>query len=411
MTITPAFLGGPQAAPALPGRFHFGKAEKDAVDALFDQAIKSGNAPGYNGPEEEAFGREFAEFMGAKFADGTNGGTNSVFVALKALNLPPFSEVIVGCVTDPGGMMPIVINNCIPVPADTVPGSFNTGARQIEERITDRTSAIVVPHIGGEPADMPEIMKVAEKYHLPVIEDCAQSHLGRIDGKNVGTFGRYGAFSLMFGKHMCAGGQGGAVICNNEADYWNERRAADRGKPFNLPSGSTNIIPALSCNMDELHAVIARAQLRKLTDIVARRKAAVAALRRKGFSSFKSITIPTLKNGFDHCYWWWRLKFNGEQLNCTKEEFCNALIAEGLVINPTYRAAMPATMDWFKQRADCHPWNNPYYRGNPRQEYPTPNCDQAMDDHFILFVLESYGERETDMIAAAFEKVETYYTK
>ena len=132
MSETLAINGGAKAVSALPGRCHFGKEEKAAVDALFDEAIRTGNAPGYNGPEEEAFCREFAAFMGAEYADGTNGGTNSVYVALKALNLPPFSEVVVGCVTDPGGIMPVVINNCIPVPADTAPGSFNTGAQEIE---------------------------------------------------------------------------------------------------------------------------------------------------------------------------------------------------------------------------------------------------------------------------------------
>ncbi len=406
-----AINGGEKAAPCLPGRFHFGKEEKAAIDALFDNAITTGNAPGYNGPEEEAFCKEFAEFMGAKYADGTNGGTNSVYVALKALNLPPFSEVIVGCVTDPGGMMPIVINNCIPIPADTVPGSFNTGAKEIEARITELTSAIVVAHIGGEPADMPAIMEVAKRYNLPVVEDCAQSHMAKINGKNVGTFGRYGAFSLMFGKHMCTGGQGGAVICNTEEDYWNERRAADRGKPFNLPAGATNCIPALSCNMDEFHATVGRVQLKKLPDIVARRRKVIKMLEDKGFTSLKSISIPRLRSGIEHCYWWWRLKFNAENMNCTKEEFCAALTAEGLAINPNYSGALPATMDWHKNRAGQHPWNNPFYKGDANKEYPTPSCDKAIKDHFILFVFESFGDKETDMIVKAFKKVEAYYSK
>ena len=406
-----AINGGEKAAPELPNRFHFGKEEKAAIDALFDNAIETGNAPGYNGPEEEAFCKEFAEFMGAKYADGTNGGTNSVYVALKALNLPPFSEVVVGCVTDPGGMMPVVINNCIPIPADTMPGSFNTGAKEIEARITERTSAIVVAHIGGEPADMPAIMEVAKKYNLPVVEDCAQSHMARISGKNVGTFGRYGAFSLMFGKHMCTGGQGGAVICNNEDDYWNERRAADRGKPFNLPEGSTNCIPALSCNMDEFHATVGRVQLKKLPDIVARRRKVIEMLKDKGFNSLKSVLIPQLKDGFEHCYWWWRLKFNEENMNCTKDEFCDALTAEGLAVIPNYTGALPASMDWYKNKANQHPWNNPLYKGNANKQYPTPNCDQAMKDYFILFVFESFGEKEADMIVKAFKKVEAHYTK
>ncbi|MCC7300674.1 MAG: DegT/DnrJ/EryC1/StrS family aminotransferase [Verrucomicrobia bacterium] len=407
-----AINGGEKAAPVLPNRFHFGKEEKDAINKLFDDAIATGNAPGYNGPEEEAFCKEFAEFMGAKYADGTNGGTNSVYVALKSLNLPPFSEVIVGCVTDPGGMMPIAINNCIPVPADTAPGTFNTGAKEIEARITERTSAILVAHIGGEPADMPAIMAVAAKHNLPVVEDCAQSHMAKINGKNVGTFGRYGAFSLMFGKHMCTGGQGGAVICNTEEDYWNERRAADRGKPFNLPAGSTNNIPAISCNMDEFHAAVGRVQLKKLSGIVARRKKAVEMLKAAGLKDLKSISIPEMKKGVDHCYWWVGLKFNADVMKCTKEEFCAALTAEGLLVVPNYTGALPAKMDWYKNRASQHPWNNPLYKGEAgKKDYPTPNCDQAIKDTFILFVYESFGEKEVAMVVKAFQKVEAHYAK
>ena len=153
-----AINGGTKAAPSLPGRFHFGKEEKAAVDAVFDKAIESGNAPGYNGEQEEAFCKEFAEFLGGGYVDGVNSGTTAVHVALKALDLPAFSEVVFGCVTDAGGVMPIVENNCIPVPADTTEDSFNTGVEQIEARITERTSAIIVAHVAGEPADIPGIL-------------------------------------------------------------------------------------------------------------------------------------------------------------------------------------------------------------------------------------------------------------
>ena len=155
-----AMNGGTPAAAGLPPRGHMGKEEKAAVDALFDEMIASGNAPTYHGKQEEAFCKEFAEYLGGGYADGVNSGTNSVFVALRALDLPPFSEVLFGCITDNGGVMPIVMNNCIPIPVDTVPGSFNIGPEQIEARITERTSAIVIAHIMGEPADMPAIMKV-----------------------------------------------------------------------------------------------------------------------------------------------------------------------------------------------------------------------------------------------------------
>ena len=136
--------GTPAIQPALPERFHFGKEEKAAVDALFDQAIATGKAPGYNGVEETEFCKEFAAELGGGFADGVNAGTNAVFVALRALHLPPLSEVVFGCITDAGGAMPIVMNNCIPIPADTQPGTFMPGPKEIEARITERTRAIVI---------------------------------------------------------------------------------------------------------------------------------------------------------------------------------------------------------------------------------------------------------------------------
>ena len=407
-----AINGGPKAVDRLPNRFHFGKEEKAAADALFDQSIATGNAIGYNGPQEEAFGKEFAEYLGGGYADGVNAGTNAVYVALKSLQLPPFSEVIVGCVTDCGGMMPIVELNCIPVPADTAPGSYNAGPEQIEARITERTSAIVVAHIAGEPADMPGIMKVAAKYNLPVVEDCAQAHMTLINGQKAGTFGTLGAFSLMFGKHMCVGGQGGAVFTKSEEQYWKVRRAADRGKPFNLEN-CTNVISAINCNMDEFHAAIGRAQLKKLPGIIERRLKFVQMMMDRGFDKLQSIYLPQkdFREGFQSCYWWWRLRFMQENMKCTREEFVAALQAEGVGCAPNYRAALPARMMWFQDRASKHPWNNPLYKGNPNAEYPTPNCDQAMSTDFNFSINESFGEAEADKLMAAFKKVTDAYAK
>jgi perosamine synthetase len=407
-----AVNGGEKAIPAgLNGRHNFGVEERAAVLAIMDEAIRSGNMFGYQGAQEEAFGKEFAEFLGGGYADGVNSGTNAVYVAIKALQLPPFSEVIVGCVTDPGGMMPIVLNNCIPIVADTLPGSFNTGAAMIEPLITSRTRAIVVAHIGGEPANMPEIMALAKKHNLKVVEDCAQSHMAKINGQNVGTFGDAGAFSLMFGKHMCTGGQGGAVFTKSEEMYWNIRRAADRGKPFNMPPGSSNCIPAINCNMDELHAAIGRVQIKKLPGIVARRKAFVKLLTDKGLNKLKAIKIPDVPAWADHCYWWWKLRVDVSALKCSRAEFFAALTAEGVSLNPSYRAALPATQAWFKDRAGQFPWNAPQYKGDPKQEFPCPNANASMEDNFILFLYETWGEAEAEATLSAIRKVEAVLAK
>ena len=338
-----------------------------------------------------------------------NSGTNSVFVALHALDLPPFSEVIVGPVTDPGGIMPIVMLNCIPVVADAEPGSFNTGAAQVEACITPRTSAIVIPHIGGAPADIKAIMKVAKKHKLPVVEDCAQAHGASVDGQKVGTFGTYGAFSLMFGKHFCAGGQGGAIFSKTEDLYWQERRAADRGKPFGL-EGHTNVRAAINCNMDEFGAAIGRAQLKKLPQIIAKRQAFVKMLMNRGIADLDIIKIPKLPKGAEHTYWWWRLELNLEKMTVDKFTFCKALAAEGVPINPHYIGALPWKQEWFQNREKKHPWNNPLYKGKVTP-VNCPNAEEAVNRCFLLMVEEGWGAKEADAFYKALAKLNAAFKK
>ncbi|NMA44927.1 MAG: hypothetical protein GX945_00040 [Lentisphaerae bacterium] len=388
-----------------PTRHSFGEEEKTALMRLCDQAIASGNTPGYNGPEEEAFGKEFAALLGGGYADGVNSGTNALYVALRALNLPPYAEVAVSAITDPGGMMPIAALNCLPVPVDTMPGSYNIGPEELEARITPRTRAVVVAHIGGEPAPMQEIMAVARKHKLPVIEDCSQTHLASVGGQLVGTFGAAAAFSFMFGKLACVGGQGGVVYTRDEEMYWRIRRAADRGKPFNRPAGASNELVAINCNMDEFQAVIGRVQLKKLADIVHRRQAVAAMLRERGLGELRSVAIPQ-DAAADCCYWFWRLRFRQESMPCRKAEFCAALAKRGLPINPEYSGALPARQDWFRHRSDSHPWTSAPDKTCGSRDYPTPNADTTVASHFNLMINEAFTAKDADQAMAIFREAE-----
>lgn len=406
--------GAKTITEAFSGRGHFGVEEKAAADRIFEDCIKSGNATGYNGVEEEAYCKEFSDFMGGGFADGVNSGTTSVYVALKALNPEPFTEIIVSCITDPGGMMPITLLNCIPVVADSEPGKYNIGPKQIEELITPLTSAIVVAHIGGEPADIKGIMEVARRHKLPVVEDCSQSHGAKVDGQMIGTFGDVAAFSAMFGKHHCCGGQGGLVFTKSEDMYWKVRRAADRGKPFGMP-GHSNCVATLNYNLSELASAIGREQVKKLPGIITRRQKFAELLKQKGLKDLKSIVIPQQIKGGEHVYWWWRLEVNTSVLSCTKDEFLKAVIAEGVQLNPCYDFAMPHRMEWFKNKSVFGttklPWSAPQYKGSMDREFPCKNALDACACQFNLVVAESWGEKEAGLMVKAFKKVEDAYLK
>ena len=274
-----AIDGGTPLVTDLPERGLIGAEERAAVLGVVDRAIAAGGAIEYGGPEEEAYCAEFAATLGGGYADAVNSGTAALYVALRALGVEPFTEVVVPAITDPGGIMPVPLLGCIPVVADTSPGSFNCGPEEIEAVMGPLTSAIVVAHIAGEPARTADIARLAKRHGVPLIEDCAQAHGARIAGAPVGSFGTVAAFSTMWGKHHSTGGQGGVLFTRDAELYRRIRGAADRGKPFGdtLPAGR-NYLASLNFNQDELSAAIGRAQLAKLPAAVQRRRTFVRAL-------------------------------------------------------------------------------------------------------------------------------------
>lgn len=410
-----AVNGGKKArGDSWPERALIGAEEKAAVDALFDEAIRTGVAFGYGGEPEEKYCREFADFLGGGFADAVNSGTSAVYVALRALEPAPYSEVIVGPITDPGGIMPIPLMNCIPVVADAAPGSFNAGPEQIEACITPLTSAIIVPHILGEPADMPRIMKVARKHNLPVIEDCAQSHGATINGQRVGTFADIAAFSTMFGKHFCTGGQGGMVFTKDAKLGLACRRVSDRGKPFGLPhERGTNVLASLNLNLNDLAATIGSVQLAKLPGIVTRRRALVRTIS-DGIRNLSTIGTPRLLPGAEPSYWFWRLELRTENLAVSREEYCRALAAEGVGFFERYDY-MPHTYEWYVKRnvfgRPGLPWTSPQYKGDPDRAFPCPNCRAAIERCIAINVIESWTDREAQDVVRAFTKLEEAFAK
>ncbi len=395
-------------ATPFPQRGHIGPEEKAAVVAFLDQVIDSGILPPYDGEEERAYCTEFAEWLGGGYADAVNSGSAAVYVALKALDLEPFGEVIIGAFTDPGGMMPIPLQNLIPMVADSVPNSYCTGPEQIAALISPLTRAIIVPHIAGEPADMVGIMRLAQQHGIPVIEDCAQAHGATINGQMVGTFGDLAAFSTMGGKHHSTGPQGGVVFTRDETRYQAVRRASDRGKPFFLPAGATNQTASLNFNLNDLAATIGRVQLRKLPAALARRRHIVGQLH-EGLADLDSVTITPPPFGHESAYWFLPIHFHQAAASCDKVTFCAALRAEGLSIGNDYRAGMPHLMDWFVERRvfgnSGYPWASRAYQGDQERTFPCPNAQAMLDSHFNLFFHENWGSGEIDDVVAIFQKV------
>jgi dTDP-4-amino-4,6-dideoxygalactose transaminase len=382
--------------------------------ALFDRAIATGEVFDYDGAEEQAYCREFADFFGGGYADAVSSGTAAIYVALRALEIEAFTEVIVPPVTDPGGVMPVPLINCIPVPADSAPGSLNAGPDQIEARVTERTSAIIVAHIAGLPVEMDPVMEIARAKGIPVIEDCAQAHGAKYKGRYVGTIGSVGAFSTMSGKHHATGGQGGVVFTKDERLYWRARQCSDRGKPFGSMDWKTpasNVTCSLNLNLNDLSACIGRVQLRKLPSIVAGRRRFALALA-EACKSLQSVSVVTGLPDAESAFWFLFFKLDLKKLAVDKDAFVEALAAEGLPVAANYLHVFTMA-PWYKKRAvfghSGYPWASPLYKGDPNCDYPVPNTLAAHRAIFRMAMHENLGEREIQDTVTALRKVEAAY--
>ena len=425
--------GTPVRTTSFPERRLFGEEEKAAAVALFDEAIRTGkeNAFGYGGAEEEAYCREFAAWlMGGEggFADAVNSGSSAVYVALRALGLEPFSEVIVPALTDPGGIMPVPMMNCIPIVADARPGSYNVGPEQVEAALSPRTSAILVAHVAGEPVEMEPILDLARVRGIPVVEDCAQAHGATYKGKKVGTLGDIAAFSTMSGKHHATGAQGGVVFTRREELYWAARRAADRGKPFGLSGAQVaassaasvvaNTEASLNLNSSDLACAIGRVQLKKLPETVAARQRVAAAIRDGLAKRSKAVRPGWMPEGSEGSYWFMRLSVDARRLKVGASDFARALAKEGIPVAARYDGAMQGTAAWLNERrvfgSSGYPWRAPEYTargGDPERRFACPNAAAVLESDFNLRIHERWGDEEIEDTVRAIEKVEGAYAR
>jgi len=187
-----------------------GKIEID----LINEVISSGTWS-YNGPKEKKFAREFANYIGTKYAICAANGTVALQIALESLGIGYGDEVIVPGLTWQATAACCIDVNAIPVLVDVEEDSWCIDPKKIEEAVTPNTKAIIIVHLYGSNPKINEIIKIAKKYNLYLIEDCAHQHGTIINNKKVGSFGDIGSFSFQQIKVLAAG-EGGALTTNNE---------------------------------------------------------------------------------------------------------------------------------------------------------------------------------------------------
>ncbi len=215
------------------------------------------------GEEDEKFEKSFAEYNSRKYCVGTGNGLDALLLALKALDVKKGDEVIVPSNTYIATALAVTYVGATPIFVDPDIRTFNIDPTKIEIAISKKTKAIIPVHLYGQPCDMDPIMKIAQKHKLFVIEDCAQAHGAKYNGKVIGSFGDAAGFSFYPGKNLGALGDAGAIVTDNEGLAKKVRALGNYGSDYKYH----HIYQGNNSRLDEMQAAFLAAKLPYLNKV------------------------------------------------------------------------------------------------------------------------------------------------
>jgi perosamine synthetase len=409
----PPVHGGPRVRRwPWPRRRHFDKRERRAAMEVLDREIRRGGAVVYGGVEEKAYCEAFADYLGGGYAKAVNSGTTALYVALRTLELEPGTEIVVPPMTDPGGTMPVALLGCVPVPADADRGSINTSAREIKKVLTDRTSAIIVAHISGQPVDMDPVLELASKRQIPVVEDCAQAHGALYKERMVGSLGAISAFSTMYAKHHATGAQGGVVFTKDPLLFERAKQVADRGKPHGARGTPGNLMASLNFNQDEISMAIGRVQLAKLPGVITARRT-FASLVETGLKEVDGVSLIADPPGCSGSYLFLMIRFNTSKLGCDCQGFARALLEEGIGDVFAGYPIFPTDQPWYQNAVvfgnSGLPWSALPGHSRPKH-FELANARHLNQEMVRVEIHESLGPSEAKDLVTAIKKIARFYT-
>ena len=267
---------------------------KNEIDTAIATVISETSFIG--GKHVEAFEKNFAYLYGVKHCISLANGTDSLYVLMKMLGIGPGDEVITTAYSWISSSETISQTGAKPVFVD-IDEYFTIDVAQIEAKISPNTKAIIPVHIHGQMCDMEKIMEIANRYQLPVIEDCAQSHFSEFKGKRAGLTGIAGSFSFYPGKNLGAYGDAGCIITNDDALALKTRMFARHG----ALKKHQHEMEGINSRLDGLQAAILNAKLPhilKWTDS----RITNAAIYNELLKGISAIEIPRVRKDVKHSY-------------------------------------------------------------------------------------------------------------
>ncbi len=387
--------------------------DREAVLRVFDNQVLCGGGA----PETVALQKEWAEYIGRRHCLATNSGTAALHMSLAAAQIGLGDEVIVPAYTFLASASCVLHANAIPIFVDIDERTYNIDPSRIEEKITEKTKAIIPVHLHGLPADMDKIMAIADKHNLIVIEDGAQAHGAEYKGKKVGSFGQLAAFSLNSSKNLC-GGEGGFFMTDDDAYLMRGDMLRMFGDEIDDETQLRVYNAAILGYMfrtQELPAAFARAQFQRLDEHNAIRQKNCGFLT-DVLSEFPWVITPYHPEDRTHVYWMYIVRFDPAQagVDLSPREFRlaleKALHMEGVAVGQWQIMPVPA-QDLFQTKLGHgrgFPWrNNPLYdrevtyRG---EDYPA--ASKICEDYTAIIGTNPPNAGELmEVYAEAFRKV------
>ncbi|MDD5552130.1 MAG: DegT/DnrJ/EryC1/StrS family aminotransferase [Candidatus Pacebacteria bacterium] len=365
------------------------KKQYKSIKKEIDQAIKNvlENSVFIGGPEVEKFENDVAKFCGVNYAVGVNSGTDALYLSLKALGITKGDEVI----TTPFTFIATadVIANCgaKPVFVDINPETYNIDVSKIEENITKKTKAILPVHLFGQMADMGQIIQIARKYRLKVVEDVAQAISAKIKIKNkwkrAGSIGDFGCFSFFPSKNLGAYGDGGMVVTNS-------KKLADRIKLLRSHGSSPrekykNLILGTNSRLDATQAAILNVKLKYL-DSWSKARAEKASYYSKNINKITSeIITPEILQDRNHVFHQYTLRIGQGKRNKIVD-YLNSKGIPTMIYYPLPLHMQPA-LSYLKYKKNSF-----------------PETERASNEVFSLPIYPEIPKSDQDFIIKSIEK-------
>ena len=381
---------------------------KEEMAALKDVLTSSkwGGQP-FPGKHASLFSKKFAKTHTVKYAQCVNTGTVAIQAALKAVGILPGDEVIAPAYTWEGTVGPVLLLGAVPVFVDVDPNTYCLDVKLIEKAITPKSKAILPVHLGMRFADMDEILRIAAKHNLKVIEDCAHAHGGMWKGKGAGSMGDLGAFSFQSSK-LITSGEGGAVISNN-LEYMEKVQSYINAGRASVTDEFHHRIIGFNYRLGELQAAVLGPQLDRLPKQSKLRDKNMAYLEKRlkgtpGIGLLKPDPRITRRAPYGYV-----LKYFSDQVkDIPRAAFVAALQLEGipcdgLFYEPVYKSSLfPVNVADFPALS----WG----RDKPldlRSMYSCPESEKAAYSEAVWFMHQMFlgSTKDVDAIADGIHKV------